>query len=358
VGLVVFVAGQMSWFSLATIPALLLMSAVPGVDWKDAVRRNLRNPLWRAIFLGGIMTALVFGAQVLLFDPSVHELLKYTWALVGKAPVEEHTGLSKARLLLIFLVHAVLLLGPPLIAGLLLSLRVAIPSKRLDGGTYGMILFVGLNIVGMVAAPYFYDFERWPLAWMLFPATYLTAAWLSTVRTRIVAVIWGLVILAVPGFLYLQATAVMPKVSNGSKTLTRYLTEHTHSEDLVLTDFQYRMPPFKPWENIGIDRLADRLAFSDVTSSKQVEKYVNKYGDEVSRVLYLHESHRPMNDDLAQKVRAGTLLDRTELLIPAEQQEGERLFYFLNRWRRALGTEVPESSYTDQSITLELYRLE
>src|SRR5262249_52463639 len=152
-------------------------------------------------------------------------------------------------------------------------------------------------------------------------------------------------------FLYLQMTALMPKVSNGSKILSRYLTEHTHPEDLILMDFQYQVPPFKPWENIGIDRLADRLAFHDVASSKQLEKYVSKYRDEVTRILYLHESHRPMDDDLAQKVRAGTLLDRTELTIPAEEQQGERLFHFLNRWRRALGTNVPETGYTDQSIT-------
>jgi hypothetical protein len=358
VGLLVFAAGQFSWFSLGTIPTLLLMSALPGAGWKDTVRRNLRNPMWRAIIVGGTLTALFFGAQVLLFDPSVRELIKYTWGLVGKAPVEKHTGLSRGRLLLLFLVHAVLLLGPALIAGLLLSLWVAIRSKRLDGGTRGMIVFVGLNIGGMLAVPYFYDFERWPIAWMLFPATYLTAAWLSTVRTRTVAVTWSLIVLAIPGFLYLQVMALLPNVSSGGKILTSYLTQHTRPEDLVLMDFKYKAPPFKPWENIGIDRLADRLAFYDIDSSKQLDKYVHKYGNEVSRVLYLHESHCPMDDDVAQKVRAGTLLDRTELTIPIEEQQGERLFHFLNGWRRALGPKVPETGDAGQNITLELYRLE
>jgi hypothetical protein len=334
------------------------MSALPGADWKDTVRRNLRNPLWRAIVLGGILTALVFGLQVVLFDPSIRELLQYTWALVGKEPVEEHTGLSRLRLLLLFVGHEVLLIGPPLIAGMLLSVWVELRSRRMNGWTLGMIVFVGLNVLGMLAAPYFYEFERWPIAWMLFPATYLTAAWLSMVRTRS-AVIWSMGILAVPGFLYLQATAAMPKVSSASKILTRYLTEHTKAEDLVLMDFRYHAPPFQPWENIGIDRLADRLAFYEIGSQKQLDRRVNKYHEEVARVLYLHEIHRPMEDDLAQKVRAGTLLNRTELMIPVEGQPGERLFHLLNRWRRALGTRVQESAGdAGQSITLELYRLE
>jgi hypothetical protein len=361
-GLTVFLAGQVEWSTLATVLPLLLMSAIPGADWKETVRRNFRNRLWWAIILGAVLTALVFLAQVVICTPDLREPFQHARGLAwSNLAARQQGGSAHAKLFGISLLRTVFVVGPGLFAGLLLGVRAATRPNRFTPAAAGMIAYLLLFFLGMMLAPVFYNYETYLLIWLLFPAAFLTASWLSTTRIRAAA--WGLVVLTIPGFLYVQATAAMPKVSRASQMLARYLAQHTNPEDLVLTDLKSQAFPFKYWDQYGVDRLADRLAFYDVTSLKQLDALREKFRGQVARTLYLHQSYVPIEGDLGQKLRAqGRLLDRAELPVPAEAETGDLpLLRPIYRWRHKAGLGTLGNgarTETNRVVILELYRLE
>jgi hypothetical protein len=213
----------------------------------------------------------------------------------------------------------------------------------------------------MMVSPFFFDREAYLMPWLLFPAAFLTASWLSTTRIRAAA--WGLVVLALPGLLYVQATAAMPRVSRAGKMLARYVAQHTNPEDLVLTDLKSQAFPYKHWDTYSLDKLADRLAFYEVTSLKQLDTFGETFRGQVARTLYLHHSDGQIEEGLAQKLREqGKLLDRAVLPIPTEEETGDPpLLRPIYRWRQYIGAGTSgdgAGNNTNRTVTLELYRLE
>ncbi len=361
-GLTVFLAGQVSWSILATVPTFLLMSAVPGAGWKDTVRRNLSNRLWRAIIVGAALTAVVFLEQAILCSPNLLEPFQYAGRFMrATAPDRQHTIWAHLKEFLGFLLRTVVLVGPALSAGLLLGVSAATRAKGLTLTAVGMIGFGALFLLGMLLLPFFYFNEKWLVAWLLFPAAYLTAYGLS--RTKPHAFVWALSLLAVPGFLYVQATAAMPKVSQASEALARYLIQHTRPEDLILTDLKAQAFPFKYWDLYGLERLADRLAIGGVSSLNEVQTFEETYRGQIARTLYLRQSSGHIEDALEQELRAqGKLLDHASLAMPAEKETGDLpLLRPIYRWRhlQGVGASPDEAAHhTNQTVTLDLYLLE
>jgi hypothetical protein len=259
------------------------------------------------------------------------------------------------------LLRTVFVVGPGLIAGSLLGVRAATRPNRLALAAAGMIAFLLLFLLGLMLSPSFSANETYLLPWLLFPAAFLTAAWLSTTKIRAAA--WGLVVLAIPGVLYVQATAAMPRVSRAAQMLARYLAQHTNPEDLVLTDLKVQAFPYRYWDRYGVNRLADRLAFDGVTSLKELDTVAETFRGQMARTLYLHQSYGRIEDDLAQKLREhGRLLDRTELPIPTEEETGDLpLLRPIYRWRHYIGAGASADgvgNQTNRTVTLELYQLE
>ena len=145
--------------------------------------------------------------------------------------------------------------------------------------------------------------------------------------------------------------------------LARYLVQHTHPEDLVLTDLKGQAFPCRYWDQYGVERLADRLVIGGVASLKQLEAQKEKFRGQMARTLYLHQSDGQIEDDLAQKLREqGRLLDRAELAVPAEEETGDVLLLRpIYRWRHWIGQGASVAGVgneTNRTVTLELYCLE
>ncbi len=350
-GVTMFLAGQVSWSMGAIVPSLLLMSAQPGRGWKDTIGRNFRNRLWWAIILGAGLSAIVFLAQIVIFTPNASEPFKYARRFGGGA--EGGLKLIAANLLRIFV-----LISPPLVIGGLMGLRASLRPRHLSLGALAMLAYIVLFLVGQTALPYFFTVEKWMLMWLLFPAAYLTACWLSTARIR-AAVCW-LALLALPGILYIQVTASMPKLSRTTQLLARYLTEHTNPDDLVVMDLRWQQFPFRYWDQFGINWLADRLAFYDVNSIAQVEDYRERFRGHVARTLFLHQDHGTPDPALLQKVKEGQLLGRVELPLPEDSQTAGGILRLIYLWRQKTshGTLANDSGGpTNKVVALELYQL-
>jgi hypothetical protein len=308
------------------------------------------------------LTALVFLAQVFIYTADLRDLFQYSKRLIWAVPAAHSPrGVAHVKTFVIYLLRTLFVVGPGLTVGSLLGVRAATRPNRLTLATAGMIAFFLLCLLGMILSPSFYDNEPYLLPWLVFPAAFLTATWLSTTRIRAAA--WGLVVLAIPGFLYIQATAAMPGLSRAAQMLARYLTQHTNPEDLVLTDLKSKAFPYRYWDTYSLDKLADRLAFYEVTSLEQLDTLSETFRGQVARTLYLRHSYGQIEDGLAQKLRErGRLLDRTELPIPTENETGDLpLLRPIYRWRQYSGVGASGDGVgnkTNRTVTLELYRLE
>ena len=87
-GLMVLVAGQVTWFTFTLVPVFLLLSAEPGGPWLQFLRNNLRNKHWRAIFVGAGVSALLFAMQLAFYTPDLPELWKYAFGQAGLNSME------------------------------------------------------------------------------------------------------------------------------------------------------------------------------------------------------------------------------------------------------------------------------
>jgi MFS family permease len=359
-GLTVFLTGQASWFMLSAVPSLLLMSAVTGADWQNTIRRNLRNRLWWAILLGAALSLLVFVAQVIHYTPSLHEPFEYVAYLASSG----QSGFAKTRtgMLLTLSLRTVVLLGPALLAGLLMGIYAASRRKRLTRGAMAMMVYALLWGLGALFLTFLFNREKWLFTWLLFPAAYLTAGWLSTAKTRAMA--WALLALAVPGVVYVQWTASLPGPSQASSRFASYLIQHTEPEDLILTNLKPQTFPFPYWDVSGCDNIkarADRLLFYSITSAGKLDDPRKLLRGQVARTLFLRESAGEIGSDLAQQLRDhGHLLERAELPVPAEVETfGLRLRSFY--WKlqgKTTGLENGVANLTNRVVRLELYRLD
>ena len=111
---------------------------------------------------------------------------------------------------------------------------------------------------------------------------------------------------------------------------------------LIPTDLTMREFPAPYWAGNGVERLADRLAYYDVTSVKQLEA----------------------EEALLHKLRTeGRLCDRTELPVPAEAETVSPLRRPIYWGRQRAGTwsgasEKDVGGPTTRTVALKLYQLD
>jgi len=306
------------------------------------------------------LSLVVFLTQLIVYTPSFHEPFEYVSNLAGSG----QEGFAKRRIamLLTFFIRAVVIIGPALLAGLLMGIYAAIRRKRLTPATAGIIAYVMLWGFSAMLLTFLFNREKWVFTWMIFPAAYLTACWLSTVKTR--AIGWGLLLLALPSLIYVQWTASLPTVSRTSETLARYLAQQTKPEDLVLTNLKPQTFPFPYWDQSGcgnVAKLADRLLYANVVSVEKLNEPRAQLRGQMARTLYLREMGEAIDDVILQQLRdEGHLLARAELPLPVETETfGLRLRSFY--WKlqgKATGLENGVGNLTNRVVSLELYSLD
>ena len=137
----VFAGGQISWFTLTTVPALMIFSLPPGVKLTEAIRKPLRIAPWRPLLIGGVATALVFLMQIVLYSSGAHGDSDYVKEQLGL------TSISRWKSFPVIVVR-MLLAGSALWFGAILALfkmRVLLKSNRLFLGAAAYLpTFIGV----------------------------------------------------------------------------------------------------------------------------------------------------------------------------------------------------------------------
>ncbi|MGZ4984518.1 MAG: hypothetical protein ACXV8A_00370, partial [Chthoniobacterales bacterium] len=118
-GIVVFVCGQISWFVLTTLPALLTMTARSDLPFARQYRTPWGNPFWVAIIAGGAATFCLFLLQVFLYSPHLSESFAYAFAHTGSG---DGFFSSRGKMVVLVLSKCLLLVGPALVTGALAGL--------------------------------------------------------------------------------------------------------------------------------------------------------------------------------------------------------------------------------------------
>ena len=109
-----FLAGQVSWFALTLIPALMAMTENCAGPFRAVVRATLRNRTAIGILIGGLLSFVVFLLQVALYESDLPLLISH---LRLQTATEQGQTMSKLHLFGLVAVRAVAFVGVPLLLG-------------------------------------------------------------------------------------------------------------------------------------------------------------------------------------------------------------------------------------------------
>src|SRR6185436_3713511 len=82
-GLVVFLLGQINWFALTVVPALLILCLPEDKSLFQAIRHPWAVPGWMPILIGGTLSLGLFITQVLVYSSNLHENANYMGVQMG-----------------------------------------------------------------------------------------------------------------------------------------------------------------------------------------------------------------------------------------------------------------------------------
>jgi len=356
-GLMVVVAGQITWFSLTLVPAFLLLSAEPNGAWNRLLQLNLRNKLWWAIFAGAGLTVLLFAMQVAFYTPDFSELWKYAFGQAGMHDMEA----SRWRMLMGVFLKGSVLVGPSLMLGLVGGVAVWLRQRTSPLLVRASGLYLALFLLAVIALTRFAFRERSLYSYLVFPASCLTAWALEQIRANLWR--WSLLLAACVGIAYIQAKTSIPSWSRTSRELGRVIASHTQPEDLVLSNLREMHPPFPQWDvgGGGTTRLtADRMFFLSVTNQNAMADLLRKFHGESPPVVFLRAESEAIDPVLKENLLTrGQLISRIEfqpVVEPETWAETLRSYY----WRLQGKPYVhrTESAATQaQPVTLEFIRV-
>jgi hypothetical protein len=315
-GLLMFAGGQISWFTLVAVPSLLLMAAQPADGWKDQLRNILTTPKCKAILAGATLSASLFFLQIVVYAPDFGRIVHYVGAQGGIGQQE----VSRAKMLLMAMLRGFVWVGPALwlgaIGGSLLLRQNSIARRAL---VPLLLYFVAFALTGCVLTR-FYFVETSPYAYLLFPATFLTALLLNQTRSKLVPAL--LLTLAIPGVAYVYLNHSIPVVSEVSRQVGELTAHLTKPEDVVFTNFAAQNPPFASWDtgSLGGTRfVADRLIYFDVREPQDMERLEQALGRNCASAVVVLNNIQPVSKELRDLLAGkGRPFAQEHLTVPSQ----------------------------------------
>lgn len=355
-GVVVFLAGQMNWFALTTVPVLLLLLCFTNeASLGGALRRPWTVCGWMPLLLGATASFALFIGQVLAYSPSLHANAQYL--LGAQMGVGSSFFASRFRALPVLLFR-MLLAAPALWFGTLVCLTQLSknrPERRLAAT---MLVYLAIFTLVMLTIPRLLLLNQHGFRFLLFPCAVMTAYALACLEAK-----WlrrALIGIALPSLLLCYAKLHDYQASSASVVLGNWVAAHTKPDEIIFTNLKYRIPPVQSWDVEFLPSamdVSDRLLFAaeDEAELFQVGQPLTGH---LQSVCFLREDRQPLAPALLARLDSGaTVVLTTNLVVPPDTlrvfKTGRTALWKLLKFS---GPEAPTASGTN-AFSLTLYRL-
>ena len=316
IAFVVFLAGQISWFALTTIPALLLLSLPEEKSLIEALRRPWSVPGWLPILIGGTLSLAVFIGQILLYSPSLHGNAQYLGVQMGmgKSFIASRASQLPVLLLRMLLASPSLWLGAAL--GVYLFIRKE-PRPRLLGA---MLVYLGFFCLVVLAIPRLLLLNQHGFRYTLFPCAVLTAFALVSLPQKYFRFV--LVAVALPALLFCYAKIHEYRASMASMTLGRWIEANTKLNEIVFTNLKYLVPPIQSWDGEFCNNtavVADRFLIFGAQDEAEFGRAARPFLHQTQEFSFLRDNSQKMDPALMKEIESfGAPVLTTNLVVPNE----------------------------------------
>ncbi|MEI6397291.1 MAG: hypothetical protein WCO71_00850 [Pseudomonadota bacterium] len=313
-GLFIFFAAQTSWFFLTTTPCLALLASTPSKDYRSAAR-SFWSVGARAVWLGGIVAALVFFIQFLHYTADLSAALAYLKKQMGLQQAE----IPRARMFIIVFLRNLLFVSPSLCIGLLLGLWLKISSERIEHLRRAFVVFLlGYGCVELVLLRFCY-IEVSPYMYLLMPSAFLATLAVEQLAKRwLVATLIGMTIPAT-AYIYLRASS--SGIPKATQALVPVITRHTQSDDVILTNLRCQFLPFQSWDVKSAGCLpipADRFIAFNVNDEATEEIWASYLKRNYRNIVFIYNAEQPLSENLRARLKASQLFAQENLEIGSE----------------------------------------
>lgn len=350
-----FVGGQISWFTLTLVPALMVMAAPPATSLRQTIAESLRDRVARALLFGALASFGFFLLQVVLYEPDFLTLIQHLRLKMGG---EQSSRISRLSLFTLLPLRTVIFAGLALIAGGVSGLLLS-HTNRKTLRTVAIVYLPSFLLAAIVIPHYFY-MENIVYGSLLFPLAVLTAAVLEKQYRWLVLL---LTVLALPGVAYTHLGFSVPTISATSRLIGRFMADHTAATDVIVTNVEMGHPPYKPSDvqaGKATSIIADRLVFYGVQSSEKLEQLPELLKRSDYNLIFIRSPGLPLSPDVSKRLEQdGQRLAVETLKLPtSELTLAERLRAYF--WHEVMhkGKRLAPNSLSDSTtITFEVYRL-
>lgn len=358
-GLIIFVAGQITWFSWMIYPCLIFLTARKEQSFFQQVCRPFSNPIWVGLTIGMFLTAVGFFAQIFGYSGDLDGAFDY--ALRRVRPKEE--SLTRAVMMKTVLIKFFLLIGPALFLGGIAGLIVTL--KRWGKDRLAVLAVIGLacNVVAIAVLTNFYYTEQNGHRFMLFPACVLTATLLWQITYRWLKPL--LVVLSLCGLFYAEVRTLIPVSSQASNVFSEKLAAKFDPYALIYTNLGKRHAPFPSWEpdpSWNVSLSSDRHIYLEANTLKGLAEHLTAFRSQSKQppVFYLVDPSQSLDDGLrAYLEKNGKRLDDWALEFPFEKPNAgtqlRSLYWRLAKSRYAL--KANENTNSATQLTFQVYEL-
>ncbi len=317
-------------------------------------RKKRDWPLIAALVAGGALGVIAFLVQIYSHVPDLQEMLRY----VGKQSVE--SSRSMAATFFGIAIRGLLSAGVALLLGGLIriiQLARQWPSEKPDFLESAMLVYIIIfGAMTIVLRGYMWS-EEHPYEYLLFPCAVLTSAALFHTSSRFFR--WTLAALAICGALYPQIQATIPRVTQRSMALAKYLRDSTEANQLILTNIQNMKAPMLAWDVGALNSVSiasDRMICWGTDSSEEVRKREHQLSGHLKSVVFLLSDDLPVDPEL-QNLLAQSKPEIVTISTPADCPglafELRRIYWKMTG-RFSLGTKR-EGENATRTIELKRY---
>ena len=351
-GLAVLLAGQVSWFSLSALPSLLWLTASPNTPVRDLLRHPFRNPYWKAMIVGALVTAALFALQIAVYLPSFQEF----WGYFLQQSAMNSKGPSRLSMVPMQVAKTVYLIGPglwlPAVVGAVWMCKTRSWNRLAGAGLLYLGVFAGIGLLLNRA----YYIEASFYRYLIIPVTILAGLGLSKVSSRWLRV-------AAICFAVLGVTLSLMKLQAGqpskvAQSIGEKIGELTRSEDIVLTNLRMMTPPYTRWDPGAEEvtrRIADRLMRFGVQDLQQAREAMLPFRRESGPCVFVAEGSIPLSAELESLLK-----ERSSKIVQCELRpppDTETLFLKLRMvyWKFTKRFSVSENSAPGQGSPVTVH---
>lgn len=285
-GVIVFLAGQISWFTLSVLPCVALLCKRAGTPLRIELSRPLSNPAWVWLAFGAIASICLFIAQILYYSPSIKENIDYLKLQTVLCPAEAASRLDMLPVLIL----RTLLTCPALWFGACIWLFLRAQFTPYRGIATVAVLYYIIFVTILVSIPRLLFLNQHGFSYLIFPGMLLTGIVLACLHSQWIRI--GLFMLTFLGLSVCYAKLYDYRASAASVAFGQWLAEHTGKDELIFSNYTYKGRPrsIEAWDYEFITNascVGDRLLFSNTTRLEQLWRRVAEAGSLQPRIAYI-----------------------------------------------------------------------